>query len=206
MSTGDDKKKVRTPGEDARAMAESQAALELVGGGSLDKVRDILFGANIRDNEKRFNQLEERLIKESNDLRLEVRKRLDTLEAYVKRELDSLNDRIKSENNERSEADKEITQELRDFIKGTDKRIGQIDEFANKTQRELRQQMLDQSKQLADEILQKSDELSAALEKAVKELRNEKTDRYALATLFTEVAMRLNNQFKIPGSEGFGNG
>lgn len=33
------------------------------GGGNLDKVRDILFGTQMRDYEKRFNRMEERFMK-----------------------------------------------------------------------------------------------------------------------------------------------
>ncbi|MBV9959511.1 MAG: hypothetical protein JO360_13885, partial [Acidobacteria bacterium] len=44
-------------------------------------------------------------------------------------------------------------------------------------------------------------ELLAALEREAAELRTDKTDRSALAALFTELAMRLNNDFKIPGAE-----
>jgi hypothetical protein len=39
------------------------------------------------------------------------------------------------------------------------------------------------------------------LDKRVNELRDGKTDRAALATLFSEVALRLSDQFQIPGAE-----
>ena len=44
-------------------------------------------------------------------------------------------------------------------------------------------------------------EVVGVLEKRVHELRDGKADRAALATLFTEVALRLSDQFKIPGSD-----
>src|SRR4051794_10546298 len=44
---------------------------------SLDKVRDILFGDQMRDVERRFARLEERLIKETADLKDDVRRRLE---------------------------------------------------------------------------------------------------------------------------------
>ncbi|MBW4571424.1 MAG: hypothetical protein KME31_26440 [Tolypothrix carrinoi HA7290-LM1] len=51
---------------------------------SLDKVRDILFGNQMREVERKFARLEERLIKECTNLRDENRKRLDSLESYFK--------------------------------------------------------------------------------------------------------------------------
>lgn len=194
-------KSAETAAAGDEAARNQQFAMDLVGGGSLDKVRDILFGANMRDYEKRFVQMEEKFIAEAADLRTEVRKRCDALETYVKREIDALNERLKSERNERLSAEKESTQETRDFMKNSEKKLNQLDESLIKTQRDLHEQMLGQSKELSEEIRQKAEGLAAAMERAVKELRNEKTDRQALAALFTEVAMRLNHQFKLPGGE-----
>jgi seryl-tRNA synthetase len=190
-----------TPGNGDEAARNQQFAMDLVGGGSLDKVRDILFGSNMRDYEKRFVQMEEKFISEAAELRAEVRKRCDSLETFVKREIDALNERLKSERGERLTSEKESTQEVRDFMKNSEKKLNQLDESLIKTQRDLHEQMLSQSKELSEEIRQKADALAAAMERAVKELRNEKTDRQALASLFTEVAMRLNHQFKLPGGE-----
>src|SRR5262245_18909648 len=65
-------------------------------GGNLDKVRDILFGNQIRDSDRRFQRLEDRLVQETSELKDEVRKRLSMLEQFVKQELESLADRISS--------------------------------------------------------------------------------------------------------------
>lgn len=202
MSQPNENKKTK-PADAAgdEAARNQQFAMDLVGGGSLDKVRDILFGANMRDYEKRFVQMEEKFAADTAEMRAEVRKRCDALETYVKREIDALNERLKTERNERIAAEKESTQETRDFMKNSEKKLGQLDESLVKTQRDLHEQMLSQSKELSEEIRQRAEGLAAAMERAVKELRNEKTDRQALAALFTEVAMRLNHQFKLPGGE-----
>ena len=55
--------------EDASRLVTEQA-----GGASLDKVRDILFGVQMRDYDRRFARLEERLVKETADLKDEVKK------------------------------------------------------------------------------------------------------------------------------------
>ena len=58
------------------------------------------------------------------------------------------------------------------------------------------------SKELLDEIQKRQAELGALLDRRVQDLSSTKTDRAMLAALFTEVAMRLNDEFHIPGSEG----
>ena len=61
--------------------------------------------------------------------------------------------------------------------------------------------MLEESKRLATEINEKHSEVSQRLDKEAAELRATLTDRLALADLFTEVGLRLQNEFKLPGKQ-----
>ncbi len=202
MSTVETNKRAAQKEEVKGPLAESQAgAADLAGGGNLDKIREILFGVQMRESEKKLARLEERLLKESSDMREEIRKRFDALEVYIKKEVESLSARLKAEQEERTGSDKEVAREIKDLSKITEKKISQIDDQTAKNQRELRQQILDQSKSMTDEIRQKVEQMSALLERRVQELRSEKADRSALASLFTEMAVRLNDEFRLPGKE-----
>jgi hypothetical protein len=174
------------------------AVMELPGGGNIDKIRDIIFGNQMRDYEKRFVRLEERLMKDSSELREEVKRRLEQIESHNRKELETLADRLKSEQDERAGADQELTREVRDLGKTSDKKISQLDEQAIKTARDLRQQLLDQGKQLSEEVRHKFDDLASTIEREATELRGDKTDRAALAGLFTEMALRLSNELHLP--------
>ena len=167
--------------------------------GNVDKIREILFGGQMRDYEKRFTRLEERLLKESADLREENRRRFDALETFVNKEFAALGNRLQSEQQNREGSVQTVSRELHDAIKALDGKLTQFYNQNAETQHDLRQQLLDQSKNLNEEIRRKYDEVSAKLERELAELNHEKTDRASLAALFTEVALRLNNEFKIPG-------
>src|ERR1051325_172733 len=183
------------------AVQQPSGEADLSGAGNIDKIRDILFGVQMRDYEKRFTRLEERLIKESNSLRDDTKKRFEALEIYLKHELEALTERLTAEQNARNENAENLAQGIKETARAFEKRAAQMDEQATRSQRELRQQILDQSKSLNDEIRQKYEELTGLLQREAEELRADKTDRSALAALFTEVAMRLNNDSKIPGAE-----
>lgn len=172
---------------------------EAAGGGNLEKIRDILFGAQVHDFEKRFARLEERLLKETADARADTKKRFDALESFIRKEVESLADRLKAEQGDRAESIKEIGRELRETAKALEKRLASQDEQATKSQRELRQQLLDQSKNLTDEIRNRNRETTTTLTRELAELRASKTDRAALAGFLTDVAMRLTNDMKAPG-------
>jgi DNA anti-recombination protein RmuC len=172
------------------------------GGASIDKVRDILFGGQMRDYDRRFARLEERLARDTSDLKEDVKKRLAALEQYVKQEIDALGERLSAEHAGREEAVKSLGEELRESAKSIDRRTAAMDDQSAKAQRDLRQQLLDQHQRLTDELQSRHQELLAALGRESSELRDEKADRAALAALFTEMAMRLSDQFRLPTPEG----
>ena len=161
---------------------------------SVDQIRDILFGPQIRELEKSIVRLEERLAKEAADLRSDFKQRLETLESFAK-------DEIEDERKERGSAIDSLTRELASLAKDADKRLTKLDEQTRTARKELRKLILDQSKKLSDEIQAKHDSLSSRVDNEVAELRADKADREALAALFTELAMRIKGEPLIPGSE-----
>jgi len=174
--------------------AASHTGAEPAAAASIDKVRDILFGNQVREFERRFARLEERIIKETIDLKEDVKNRVEALELYTKREMESLMDRLRAEHDERVESDASLG-----------RRITTLDEQTAKSQRELRQQILEQHQRLSDDIRKKMDEVLAALAHEAQTLRSDKADRATLAALLTEMAMRLTNDFQMPDVEEAGN-
>lgn len=163
-------------------------------GNSLDKVRDILFGNQMREVEKKLARLEERLLKECASLREDSRKRLDSIENYIKQEVESLSQRIVNEQSTRDEGLRVLVEDNKKIITALEKKLTQLDDNINHTQRDLRDQILNQSKNLQNDILQKYEELLAVLQRESQDLRYAKTDRSTLANLLSEMAIRLNSQ------------
>ena len=167
--------------------------------GNVDKIRDILFGSQMRDYDKKFARLEERLLKESADLREELKRRFASLESFMKSEVEVLNDAQKAEKNARDEALKNLDGKLGETAKAFDRRAAQADEQSGKAQRDLRQLMLDETKRLSEEIAEKNSDVAAELGRESQELRGMMTDKHALSDLFAELSLRLKNEFKFPG-------
>jgi phage host-nuclease inhibitor protein Gam len=169
--------------------------------GNVDKIRDILFGTQMRDYESRFARLEETLIKETLEIRETGRRRHEQLESYIRKEFEAVQARIKTERDERTDNAAALSRELKELGDTLARRIRDLDDRGNNVERELRNDLLQQARDLTEEIRARHEELSSLLEKRVHELRDGKTDRATLASLFTEVALRLSDQFQIPGSE-----
>lgn len=162
--------------------------------GSIDRIRDILFGEQARDYDRRLSMLEDRLLKELAAQQEDTRRRFDAFETYVKTEIDALNNRLRVGGEQREELGEDLNRKLLETGRGLEKRITQLDDHTAQAHRDLRQQILDQSKALSEEIRQKYTELAGALAREAQGLRSEKTDRSALASFFSEIAQRLDQE------------
>jgi DNA repair exonuclease SbcCD ATPase subunit len=162
------------------------------GAGSIDRIRDILFGEQSRDYDRRLAGLEDRLLKELAAMQEDSRRRFDAFETYVKTEIDALNNRLRVASEQREEMNEDLNRKLHDSGRTLEKRITQLDEHTAQAHRDLRQQILEQSKALSEEIRVKYTELANALAREAQGLRSEKTDRSALASFFGEIAKRLD--------------
>lgn len=153
---------------------------------SLDKVRDILFGGQMRAVEARLQGLESRLLQSQESLRAEFTNQLNALEGTVQREVQSLAQRLGEERSARAE---ELTT------------LGQTTGLADA---ELREAVLQQGQALSAEITRLSERLSAELTSAVLELKVEKASLTALASLFSDMASRLSGDHEAAKSASRG--
>ena len=166
---------------------------------NVDRIRNILFGSQMRDYDGRFQRVEERLTREAEELRADLQKRLEALEAFMRGETQSLAHRLETEQAERSQATERLGRDLGETARHFEEKITKLDGQMAKEVRELRQQVLDQSKALSAEIKDKFDQLKAGLEHEAKEIRGAMTGREALAEMLSELSLRLKNEFKVPG-------
>ncbi len=80
---------------------------------SLDKVRDILFGSQMRTVERRLGQLEERLLRELAGVRAELERQVGAVEAAARKGSAALDERLKGEQAKRADEVKALRAELR---------------------------------------------------------------------------------------------
>jgi DNA anti-recombination protein RmuC len=183
--------------EAAQSAPEDTAGADLGQSGNVDKIREIIFGGHMRDYDRRFTRLEARLAKESADLREETKRRFEVLEMFIKREFEALAERLQVEQHQREEAVQGLSRALTETAQALEAKLLQFDEGSARGQRDLRQQILDQSRSLSEEIHQKHAEMSTTVEREVANLNQDKPSRSHLASMFTELAARLNGDLNI---------
>ena len=73
----------------------------------VDKIRELLFGNQMQDYDRRFAVMEERFLQKVRDLEAESARALQSMESSMKKQLESLASQIRQEQDLRAEADKE---------------------------------------------------------------------------------------------------
>ena len=158
---------------------------------SLDKVRDILFGGQMRAVESRLQGLEERIMREQSSMRSDFNKQLADLDASAKRDAQTLNERLVAERTKRTEELKTLSSELREILKSLEKRHVKLEELSGMADAEIRDTMLQQSRAITAEIERLSQRVTADLNREVTALRTDKTDVSAIVSVFSDMATRL---------------
>jgi DNA anti-recombination protein RmuC len=165
---------------------------------NIDKIRDILFGANMRDYEARFLRLEAAVAKETGDVRESMRRRFETLEGHLNKEIESLHARVKAEREERAEVLSQHSRELKETADGLDWKIRDLEDRTTAAESAIRQDIMNQSHTLTEDLHVLKTEITTLLEKRFQDLNRGKTDRATLSMLLTEIAMRLNDELHLP--------
>ena len=167
--------------------------------GNLDKIRDILFGQQAREHDRRFAQLEQHLIREATDLRNDLKRRFESLEVYIKKEVDALTSRLTKEQEIRGDSVTKLTQELTQLAATLDSKARHLESQAAQTQTHFMQQLTERTTELASDVRVRHAEATSALNQAVHDLRAEKTDRSTLAAILLEASKRLSSDDMNPG-------
>lgn len=166
---------------------------------NVEQIREILFGPQMREYGQRFTRLEERLSQETTDLKAEVRRRLDALEAYTRQEVKDLGESLGLERGERTESANRLSQALTDSIKLLERGLTESEERMSNTLRELRQSTFDRIKGVLDDLTKQIGNMESSQNRSIEELRSRSIDRLALASLLTELALRVRGEFGMTG-------
>jgi uncharacterized protein (DUF3084 family) len=197
------------PVTDAESAAAAMAGVGLGGGeatAGVEKIRELLFGNQMNDYDRRFATLEDRFQQSIRDVESEGIRSLAGLESTIKKQLESAVNQLKEEKDLRADADKELERSLREQTQGLDKRLGQLSDQLAKLEREFTDRLGHETQSLREEIKRRNDDTRGTIERMFAELSNVKTDRNLLAGLFVEIAKCLNQDIAPKRIVKSGNG
>ncbi|HRO59739.1 MAG TPA: hypothetical protein PK177_11340 [Burkholderiaceae bacterium] len=170
---------------------------------SVDKIRDLLFGNQMQDYDRRFATLEERFLQRLRDVETEGTRNLGVFEANSKKQIESVAAQLREEKDARADAEKEIERTLRETIQSLEKRVRQLSDQLAQLERELGDRVTQESQGLREELKRRNDDTRSVFDRTIAELGGAKTDRKLLAGLFAELAKCLSQD---TGAQARGNG
>ncbi len=162
-------------------------------GASVDKIRDIIFGSQIKNYEARFARLEESLVRETAELKESLRKRCESIESFFKTETEALGARLRAEKEERTSLLSNLERETKETHDALGRRINDVDTSMNEGDSNLRRELMTESRKLLEELDQRYDSIRSLMDARVLELRTQKVDRALMSDLFREIAAHLDN-------------
>jgi gas vesicle protein len=165
---------------------------------NVDQIRDILFGGQMRDYERRFQELNQRLEADLARLRDTQEKRLAQIDKRIDDQLEKLNKLVRQEMQDRNSAVDDLESrmqqaartaraEVNKALEGLGQELGASDE-------RLRNALAD----LHATTSARAGDTESALSRTGAELRAEKVGREDLAALLTEFGLRLKGDFDLP--------
>jgi predicted nucleic acid-binding Zn-ribbon protein len=178
--------------------SEVRTAAAEDGGANIDKVRDILFGGQMRAVESRLQGLEERIMREQATMRSDFNKQLADLDASAKRDAQALGERLVAERTKRTEDLKALSSEIKEVLRSLEKRHVKLEELSGLADAEIRDQIMQQSRAISAEIERLSQRVTADLNREVASLRHDKTDVSAIVSVFSDMATRLAGDSRPP--------
>lgn len=172
--------------------------------GNVDQIRDILFGGQMRDYERRFHELEERIRREAEKLRVDLVKRMDGLEGLLRDQHEQVQGQLKRVDREWREAAEAGDGRLQAQARALKQELSTLEQKHDADTQALRERLHKLGNESADALRARVDELLAELERVGGQLREDKVARAELAGFFSEMALRLNREFDLPQASGNG--
>lgn len=154
---------------------------------NISKIRDILFGNNLTELEKRVAKTEVFLRDEITSLDEKLGNRFDELKSAAKESFTTFDSRLQTEKEKR---EAEIVQ-IREEFSQVRQSVRQLDEKLSGELGAIKQWLTEQQDGLSKQHQKTINDLKSQLFGQVDDLRQSKVERSALAVLLSEIAMQL---------------
>lgn len=181
----------------AQQKSEANGAAKAPAPESIDQVRDLLFGGQMRMVDARLQSLDERMARETAAIRTEFERQVAELDSSTKKELSRHAERLAAERTKRAEDLKALGIELKESLKSLEKRHLGLEEAAGLADAELRDHLMKQGAAFTHELSRTSARLTSELDRIATALKDDKLDSALLINGLTELAGKIGAAPKI---------
>ncbi len=157
---------------------------------NISKIRDILFGNNMNEYEKRFNFLEEKINRAIAENKQERDKKLSAMDFFIKKELQTFNTRLTEEEEARRNFDKKLLANIEEL----EQTFTRFKQTTNDNMSDDRENFKTITNDLSEQILLLKQNINERMEHNNNQLQTSKVDRSSLAIMLTDLACKLADE------------
>ncbi len=159
---------------------------------SVDKIRDILFGNQMRELDRKFAQLEEGLASDIESLRKENSLQMESLQTFIESEIAILTGKLAGEEKVRIEEMGNLNSEMNKSAKQIDSKIAEVSKSLDSQSSSTNQKILKQSQDFSAEMKSQFDQVRKRMDGYKQELSTGKVDKSTLAEMLNSLALQIH--------------
>jgi len=171
-----------------KAIETKKTDLDEAAGGNIGQIREIIFGQQIRDYEKRFKALEQRITKAAEELSKRLEERVAHMESSLDKQSKLLRKDLGAQSASGAEALQATESRIDQALAKVNAGLGELDEFATKETHKLSSNLESQVTELRALLDSVADEARNQTEQQAEALRQDSVNRKSLGELLHRLA------------------
>lgn len=158
---------------------------------SIEKIRELIFGPQMEEYQRRFDLLEDQLKATAAEMRSDLKQRLDDVQSSLKDEITALKQQLASERKDRGSSHDTVLKEVAEARKEHSGQLKKLEGRVTKAQQVRADELQARLVALEKDLAAKTEALRAAMDEGMDNLSESKLDRRALADAISQIVGRL---------------
>ncbi len=170
--------------------------------GNIDQIRDIIFGAQLREYDNRFDKIDSELSMMQQDMQTRLEQIKTVLSGEMRAAVDSFEKKIKSITLNTQEESADLRQQIDRVNRKFSSSIEALDEAIDNQTSSLREELSQTRDRLSEESRTLKTQVFEELDRRFSMLRDVKVSRDDMAEILFELGMRLKGTEFVPELKG----
>lgn len=170
--------------------------------GNIDQIRDIIFGAQLREYDNRFDKIDSDLSMMQQDMQTRIEQVKTVLSGEMRAAVDSLEKKVKSLTSNTQEESADIRQQVDRINRKFSSSMEALDEAIDNQTSSLRDELSQTRERLSEETRTLKTQVFEELDRRFSMLRDVKVSRDDMAEILFELGMRLKGTEFVPELKG----
>ena len=166
--------------------------------GNVEKIRDILFGAKLREYDSSLEKLESILSRLQQEIANRLEQTKNSLNQEIRASIELLEQKIKSVSSNLQEEETELKTQIEYSNNKLSESVKSLDGLAYNQTTSLKEEASETSKHLQQDIATLKQEILQELEKQFTNVQDIKASRYDLSEILMELSLRLKGTDWLP--------